>query len=388
MDGYAALEKALAAMTPEEVIDEMVALRAARPRRRRLLDRHQVEAGPPDAALAQVRHLQRRRGRPRRIHGPLDAGGRPALGDRGHDHRRLRDRRADGLHLLPRRVSAGDPPPARSPWPRRASWACWASTSWAPTSASTSWSKKGAGAFVCGEETALMASIQGERGQPWPRPPYPAVAGLWGQPSNVNNVKSYAYAPRIIRLGADWFKSLGTEGSPGTAVFALSGMVNRTGLIEVPMGVTLGEIIYEIGGGIPDGRKFKAVQTGGPLGGCLPEAYLDTPVDFDSLRAAGAVMGSGGMIVADETTCMVEFAKYFMKFVCDESCGKCPPCRIGSTRMLEILERITAGKGELADIDAHPRTWPKACRRARCAPWANWRRRRCSPRCATSRTSS
>lgn len=196
-----------------------------------------------------------------------------------------------------------------------------------------------------------MASIQGERGQPWPRPPYPAVAGLWGQPSNVNNVKSYAYAPRIIRLGAEWFKSLGTEGSPGTAVFALSGMVNRTGLIEIPMGVTLGEIIYEVGGGVPEGRKFKAVQTGGPLGGCLPEAYLDTPVDFDSLRAAGAVMGSGGMIVADETTCMVEFSKYFMKFVVDESCGKCPPCRIGSTRMLEILERISAGKGELADID-------------------------------------
>ena len=211
--------------------------------------------------------------------------------------------------------------------------------------------KEGAGAFVCGEETALMASIQGERGQPWPRPPYPAVAGLWGQPSNVNNVKSYAYVPRIMRLGADWFRGLGTPNSPGTAVFALTGMVNRTGLIEVPMGVTLGQIISEIGGGTPRGRKFKAVQTGGPLGGCLPAAYLDTAVDFDSLKAAGAVMGSGGMIVADETTCMVEFAKYFMRFVCDESCGKCPPCRIGSTRMLETLERITAGKGELADLD-------------------------------------
>ena len=211
--------------------------------------------------------------------------------------------------------------------------------------------KEGAGAFVCGEETALMASIQGDRGQPWPRPPYPAVSGLWGQPSNVNNVKSYAYVPAIIRNGAQWFRELGTEGSPGTAAFALSGMVNRTGLIEVPMGISLGEIIYEVGGGIPDGRKFKAIQTGGPLGGCLPEEYLDTPVDFDSLRAAGAVMGSGGMIVADETTCMVEIAKYFMKFVCDESCGKCPPCRLGSTRMLEILERITSGQGELADLD-------------------------------------
>ena len=211
--------------------------------------------------------------------------------------------------------------------------------------------KEGAGAFVCGEETALMASIQGERGQPWPRPPYPAVSGLWGQPSNVNNVKSYAYVPRIIRMGADWFKGLGTEGSPGTAIFALTGMVNRTGLIEVPMGITLRDIIYDVGGGIPEGKKFKAVQTGGPLGGCLPEAYLDTPVDFDSLRAAGAVMGSGGMIVADETTCMVEFAKYFLQFACDESCGKCPPCRIGSIRMLEILERITAGKGEPENIE-------------------------------------
>jgi NADH-quinone oxidoreductase subunit F len=210
--------------------------------------------------------------------------------------------------------------------------------------------KEGAGAFVCGEETALMASIQGERGQPWPRPPYPAVSGLWGQPSNVNNVKSYAYTSRIIRLGAEWFRGLGTEGSPGTAIFALTGMVNRTGLIEVPMGITLREIIYGVGGGIPGGKEFKAVQTGGPLGGCLPKEYLDTPVDFDSLRAAGAVMGSGGMIVADETTCMVEFAKYFMKFVCEESCGKCPPCRIGSTRMLETLESITAGEGKPEDM--------------------------------------
>jgi NADH:ubiquinone oxidoreductase subunit F (NADH-binding) len=211
--------------------------------------------------------------------------------------------------------------------------------------------KEGAGAFVCGEETALMASIQGERGQPWPRPPYPAVSGLWGQPSNINNVKSYAYVPRIIRIGADWFSSVGTEGSPGTAVFALTGMVNNTGLIEVPMGITLREIIYDVGGGIQGGGEFKAVQTGGPLGGCLPAEHLDTPVDFDSLTEAGSVMGSGGMIVADENTCMVEFARYFTQFVCDESCGKCPPCRIGSTRMLEVLERITDGEGELEDLD-------------------------------------
>ena len=211
--------------------------------------------------------------------------------------------------------------------------------------------KEGAGAFVCGEETALMASIQGERGQPWPRPPYPAVSGLWEQPSNINNVKTYAYTPKIIRFGADWFKSLGTEKSPGTAVFALTGMVNRTGLIEVPMGITMREIIYDIGGGIPHGKEFKAVQTGGPLGGCLPEQYLDVPVDFDSLQEAGSVMGSGGMVIADETTCMVEFAKFFIEFTCAESCGKCPPCRIGSTRMLETLERITEGNGTLEDLE-------------------------------------
>ncbi len=211
--------------------------------------------------------------------------------------------------------------------------------------------KEGAGAFVCGEETALMASIQGDRGQPWPRPPYPAISGLWEQPSNVNNVKTYAYTPRIIQKGAKWFKSVGTEKSPGTAVFALTGMVNRTGLIEVPMGITLREIIYDIGGGIPNNKKFKAVQTGGPLGGCLPEADLDIPVDFDSLQAAGSVMGSGGMVIADESTCMVEFARFFMKFTCAESCGKCPPCRIGSVRMLELLDRITEGEGTLEDLD-------------------------------------
>ena len=211
--------------------------------------------------------------------------------------------------------------------------------------------KEGAGAFVCGEETALMASIQGDRGQPWPRPPYPAISGLWEQPSNVNNVKTYAYVPQIIHNGAAWFNALGTEKSPGTAVFALTGMVNRTGLIEVPMGITLREIIYDIGGGIPNNKKFKAVQTGGPLGGCLPEADLDIPVDFDSLQAAGSVMGSGGMVIADESTCIVEFAKFFMQFTCDESCGKCPPCRIGSIRMLELLERITEGKGKMEDLD-------------------------------------
>lgn len=211
--------------------------------------------------------------------------------------------------------------------------------------------KEGAGAFVCGEETALIASIEGKRGEPRPRPPYPAVAGLWGKPTNVNNVKSYAIASQILIEGADWFSEIGTEKSTGTAVFALTGKIKNTGLIEVPMGITLREIIYDIGGGIPDKKEFKAVQTGGPLGGCLPEEALDTPVDFDSLTAAGATMGSGGMIVVDQETCMVEFARYFLTFASAESCGKCVPCRLGGQRLLEILTRITNGDGTLEDLD-------------------------------------
>ncbi|GAB4483793.1 MAG: NADH-quinone oxidoreductase subunit NuoF [Anaerolineales bacterium] len=211
--------------------------------------------------------------------------------------------------------------------------------------------KEGAGAFVCGEETALMASIEGRRGEPRPRPPFPAVSGLWNKPSNVNNVKSYAMTPQIILNGAEWFSSIGTESSPGTAIFALTGKINNTGLIEVPMGITLREIIYDIGGGIPGGKQFKAVQTGGPLGGCLPAEALDTPVDFDSLVQAGATMGSGGMIVVDEDTCMVEFAKYFLTFASAESCGKCVPCRIGGRRLLEVLTRISNGEGKPEDLD-------------------------------------
>ena len=211
--------------------------------------------------------------------------------------------------------------------------------------------KEGAGAFVCGEETALIASIEGKRGEPRPRPPYPAVAGLWGKPTNVNNVKSYAIASQILIKGADWFSEIGTDKSTGTAVFALTGKIKNTGLIEVPMGITLREIIYDIGGGIPDKKEFKAGQTGGPLGGCLPAEALDTPVDFDSLTAAGATMGSGGMIVVDQETCMVEFARYFLTFASAESCGKCVPCRLGGQRLLEVLTRITNGDGTLEDLD-------------------------------------
>ncbi|MBN1642988.1 MAG: FAD-dependent oxidoreductase [Anaerolineae bacterium] len=211
--------------------------------------------------------------------------------------------------------------------------------------------KEGAGAFVCGEETALLASIEGRRGEPRPRPPFPAVKGLWGKPTNLNNVKSYANVPQIIVRGAEWFASIGSPRSPGTAIFALTGKVNNTGLVEVPMGITVGEIIFDIGGGILDGKTFKAVQTGGPLGGCIPAEHLNAKVDFDSLKQIGAVMGSGGMIVVDEDTCMVEFAKFFLTFAQAESCGKCIPCRVGGRRMLEVLTRISDGRGVMEDLD-------------------------------------
>ncbi|MBE5801204.1 MAG: NADH-quinone oxidoreductase subunit NuoF [Clostridiales bacterium] len=209
----------------------------------------------------------------------------------------------------------------------------------------------GAGAFVCGEETALMRSIEGKRGEPTPKPPFPAVRGLFDQPSNINNVETYANIPQIILKGADWFTSIGTEKSPGTKVFALGGKINNTGLVEVPMGTPLRDIIYKIGGGIPGGKAFKAVQTGGPSGGCIPAELLDTPIEYDTLTAIGSMMGSGGMIVMDEDNCMVDIARFFLDFTVDESCGKCTPCRIGTKRMLEILERITEGKGEEGDIE-------------------------------------
>ena len=209
----------------------------------------------------------------------------------------------------------------------------------------------GAGAFVCGEETALMRSIEGKRGEPTPRPPFPAVKGLFGKPTMLNNVETYANVGQIILKGADWFASMGTEKSKGTKVFALGGKINNTGLVEVPMGTPLRTIIYDIGGGIPNGKKFKAVQTGGPSGGCLPAELLDTPVDYDNLIAAGSMMGSGGMIVMDEDNCMVDIARFFLDFTVDESCGKCTPCRVGTRRMLEILERIVNGKGEEGDIE-------------------------------------
>ena len=209
----------------------------------------------------------------------------------------------------------------------------------------------GAGAFVCGEETALMTSIEGNRGEPRPRPPYPAVKGLFGKPTTENNVETFANIPQIILKGAEFFNSMGTENSKGTKVFALGGKINNTGLVEVPMGTTLREIVEDIGGGIPNGKKFKAAQTGGPSGGCLPADLLDIEIDYDNLVAKGAMMGSGGLIVMDEDDCMVDIAKFFLEFTVDESCGKCTPCRVGTRRLLEILEKITSGKGTMEDLD-------------------------------------
>ena len=211
--------------------------------------------------------------------------------------------------------------------------------------------KEGAGAFVCGEETALMESIEGKRGTPRPKPPFPAEKGLWGCPTNINNVETFANVPKIISNGGDWYAQFGTEKSKGTKVFALAGKIRRTGLIEVPMGITLREVIFEVGGGIANDAKFKAVQIGGPSGGCIPYHLVDTPVDYESLTSAGAIMGSGGMVVMDESTCMVDVARYFLTFTQAESCGKCVPCREGTKRMLEILEKITEGKATEKDLD-------------------------------------
>ncbi|MCK4298922.1 MAG: SLBB domain-containing protein, partial [Planctomycetes bacterium] len=211
--------------------------------------------------------------------------------------------------------------------------------------------RQGAGAFVCGEETALIASVEGQRGMPRPRPPFPANSGLYGKPTNINNVETWANVPGIIQQGASAYASIGSEGSKGTKIFALAGKVRNTGLVEVPMGATLRQIVFDIGGGIPDGRKFKAAQMGGPSGGCVPARYLDLPIDYDSVKEIGAIMGSGGLIVMDEATCMVDIARFFTDFCQQESCGKCVPCRVGTKRMLEMLTRITEGQGELADID-------------------------------------
>ena len=224
----------------------------------------------------------------------------------------------------------------------------------------------GSGAFVCGEETALMTSIEGHRGEPRPRPPFPAVKGLFGVPTILNNVETWANIPRIILNGADWFAGMGTERSKGTKVFCLVGKINNTGLVEIPMGTTLREIVEDIGGGIPNGKKFKAAQTGGPSGGCIPASLIDTPIDYDNLTAIGSMMGSGGLIVMDEHTCMVDIAKFFLEFTVDESCGKCTPCRIGTRRMLDILNKITLGQATMEDLDKLEELCDHICKNSLC----------------------
>ena len=211
--------------------------------------------------------------------------------------------------------------------------------------------RMGSGAFVCGEETALLTSIEGNRGEPRPRPPFPAQKGLWGKPTLLNNVETYANVPAILLKGGQWYASYGTEKSKGTKVFALAGAIKNSGLVEVPVGMPLGDLIYDIGGGIPGGKEFKAAQIGGPSGGCIPRQHLNVPLDYESLAELGAIMGSGGLIVMDEDSCMVDVARFFLEFVQEESCGKCVPCRVGTKRMLEIVNRICQGKGEEADVD-------------------------------------
>jgi NADH-quinone oxidoreductase subunit F len=211
--------------------------------------------------------------------------------------------------------------------------------------------RKGSGAFVCGEETALLTSIEGNRGEPRPRPPFPAQKGLWGKPTLLNNVETYANVPPIILEGGEWYGAHGTEKSKGTKVFALAGTVKNSGLVEVPIGMSLGDLLYDIGGGIPNGKEFKAAQIGGPSGGCIPKHHLNVPLDYESLAELGAIMGSGGLVVMDQDSCMVDVARFFLEFVQEESCGKCVPCRVGTKRMLEILERICAGEGEEADVE-------------------------------------
>ena len=342
--GYKALVKALEAMTPEEVCD-MVELSGLRgrggggfPTGKKWKFARQVGRRP------EISDLQRRRRRSGGLHGPGRDRERSAPAGRGHGHRRLCHRRPAGLRLHPRRISAGHQAAQGGAWPRPRPTACWATTSSAADFHLHVKIKMGAGAFVCGEETALIHSIEGKRGMPRPRPPFPAVSGLFGKPTIINNVETLANLPTLVAGGADWFSAVGTKTSKGTKVFALSGKVSRTGLVEVAMGTPIRKIVFDIGGGIPDGKAYKAVQIGGPSGGCIPTQHLDIDIDYESLKTVGAMMGSGGLVVMDEDTCMVDMAKFFMDFIQRESCGKCIPCREGTRRMLEILQRITRGR--------------------------------------------
>ena len=320
--------------------------RPPRPRRRRVSHRTEVGHRPQSGKRTEVRRLQRRRRRSGRIHGPERAGRRSAPHPGRDGHRRLRRRRQPG-------ISSTSAPNTR--WPSSGSG--WRSSR--PNGSACSGNRIfesqfnfridlriGAGAFVCGEETALIRSIEGRRGRPRPRPPYPSERGLWGMPTLINNVETYANIAPIIRNGSAWFAGIGTPKSTGTKVFALAGKIRNTGLIEVPMGIPLRKIIFDIGGGTPEGTEFKAAQTGGPSGGCIPAEHLDLPVDYESLATVGSIMGSGGLIVMDSTSKMVDVAKYFMEFCMDESCGKCIPCRVGTVHIHGLLDKISQGEGD------------------------------------------
>ena len=388
VDGYRALERAVVQMSPEDVIEEVMksGLRG--------------RGGGGFPAALKWKLARQTQSWPKYVICNADEGDPGAFMDRsvleGDPHSviegmiiaGLRHRRGTRLHLLPGGVSAGDPSPEASRWIRRAQLGLLGDDILGSGFSFDLQIKEGAGAFVCGEETALMASIMGERGQPWPRPPYPAVAGVWDQPSNVNNVKSYAYTPRILRLGADWFRSLGTEGSPGTAVFALTGQVERTGLIEVAMGITVREIIEDVGGGVALGKHFKAVQTGGPLGGCLPEQYLDTPVDFDSLRAIGRGDGIRRHDRGRRDHLHGGVRPLFHEVRGGRKLRQVPALPHRQPADAGNPGPHHRGRGHAGRPGRAAPALGRACSAARCADWASLLRRRCCRCCASSRTSS
>ena len=349
--GYQALYKVLIDARPGDGHRADQGGETARARRRRLPDRQQVGVPARKAkAAAEVHHLQCGRGRSRRVHEPQRDRERSALAARRHDHRRLRDGRERRHHLRARRVSAGRSSPERAIEQAR-EYGLLGDNILGRGFHFDIQLVEGAGAFVCGEETALIASLEGRAGRPRPRPPFPAQKGLWGKPTNINNVETWYNIAPIVTKGPAWFTETGSAKSPGTKVFSLVGKVQSTGLVEMPLGTPLKTFVYDIGEGGVNGRSIKAVQTGGPSGGCIPQEMFDTPVDYESLAQLGSIMGSGGMVVMDEDNCMVDVARYFIEFTHSESCGKCIPCRVGLDKALRILNAFTEGEATVDHLD-------------------------------------
>ena len=351
-DGYLALPKVLAEMEPQAGRRRGAQERAARPRRRRLPDGQEVaDAGGRARARRSTSSATATRATPARSWTAASSRATRTACSKACSSRATRPARARATSTCGPSIrwrSSG----CRSRSSRPATRTCSASAILGTDFCFDIEIRVGAGAFVCGEETALMASVEGRRGMPQPRPPFPTQSGLYGKPTMINNVETFANVPPIIRNGGEWFSKIGTPKSPGTKVFALAGKISNTGLVEVPMGMTLRQLVFEIGGGMPDGGQFKAAQTGGPSGGCIPAQHLDTPLDFDSLQPIGSIMGTGGLIVMDDKSCMVDVARFFMDFCVDESCGKCPPCRVGTQQMLHMLGRITARQGQQDELQA------------------------------------